>query len=157
MNTLQTYGRRIGAVLVVLAVVAVCYAIAHYGTSRYSAGVEAGRNAVLADDARAVQQAQQARDALDAYSAAAGGRLQQSLGTALPIIQGQTHDTTETIRTIYRDRPVPAVACSRPDGVQDQLNAAIDRANAAAGPPGDVRPDPAGTGAGTRPAVRDGR
>jgi len=103
-------------------------AVRHYGNGRF----EDGRNAVLADDARASAQLQADRDALDEYSALATGVLDTTLGTQLPVIQGQTHDTLETIRTVYRDRPAADVACARPDGVQTALNAAVDRANQAA-------------------------
>lgn len=132
MNTIKTYGRLIGIVVVVLAVVAGCYAIAHYGSARYAAGLRDGRNAVFNDDAREAEKAREAHDALDAYSAAAGAKLQQQIDNVLPTLQGQTHDSVETIRTIYRDRPVRADECSRPDGVQTQLDAAVERANAAA-------------------------
>ena len=132
MNTIKKYGRLICVLAVVLAVAAACYAIVHYGSSRYASGVQDGRNAVLADDARAAQQALVARAALDSDSAAAGTKLQQNLGASLPTIQGQTHDTIETIRSIYRDRPVLVDGCSRPDGVQTQLDAAVERANTAA-------------------------
>jgi hypothetical protein len=103
-------------------------AVRHYGNGRF----EDGRNAVLADDARAAVQRQTDRDALDRYSALATGTLTTALGTQLPAIQGQTHDTLETIRTVYRDRPAADVACARPDGVQTALNAAVERANQAA-------------------------
>jgi predicted lysophospholipase L1 biosynthesis ABC-type transport system permease subunit len=119
-------------------------AVQRYAAQRYATGVQDGRNAVLADDARAAAQAQQVRDQLTAWSAAAGAALQSTLGTQLPTIQGQTHDTLDTIRTIYRDRPVVGGdRCSRPDGVQTQLDAAVDRANAAVTASGDLRLDPA--------------
>jgi hypothetical protein len=158
MSTLKQYGRLIIGVLIILFIIALCWAVVHYGNTRYAAGEDAGRNAVLADDARQVAQVQQARNALDSLSAAAGQQLQNNLGTVLPTIQGQTHDTIETIRTVYRDRPAAAVACSRPDGVQSALDQAVDRANAAAGAPGDLRSDaaPAVTGSSPAPAVGRG-
>jgi hypothetical protein len=102
-------------------------AVRHYGNGRF----EDGRNAVLADDARASAQLLGDRDALDHYSALATGALSTTLGTQLPAIQGQTHDTLETIRTVYRDRPAADLACARPDGVQAALNQAVERANQA--------------------------
>lgn len=119
------------AILTAAVIGAAGVAIARYGTGRY----EAGRAVVLADDARAAEQLHQQQDRLAALSAFAGLDLQQHLDTQLPAIQGQTHDAVETIRTVYRDRPVPAGAaasCSRPDGVQQVLDAAVQRANAAA-------------------------
>jgi hypothetical protein len=109
--------------------------IHHYGVTRF----EAGRNDVLASDARASAQLQQQRDQLNTFSALATTTLNQNLGTQLPAIQAKTNDTIETIRTVYRDRPVADVACSRPASVQTSLDAAIDRANAAAG--GQLRPN----------------
>ena len=53
------------------------------------------------------------------------------LGANLPSIETRTHDTIERIRTVYRDRPVPAV-CQRPDSVRAELDAARARANGAA-------------------------
>lgn len=102
----------------------------HYGDGRYAAGVQDGRNAVLASDARAAQQLQAQRTALDKFGALATSALNQQLGTTLPAIEGQTHATVETIRTIYRDRPAGDL-CARPAGVQQQLDQAVDRANAA--------------------------
>jgi hypothetical protein len=121
--------RYAGVVLAALALMSSgVLAVRHYGNGRF----EDGRNAVLADDARASVQLQANRNALDHYSALATGALAATLGTQLPAIQGQTHDTIETIRTVYRDRPPTDGTCARPDGVQAALNAAVDRANQAA-------------------------
>jgi hypothetical protein len=139
MSLIQGYALRFLALGLVIALAVI--AAERHAVQRYAEGVQDGRNAVLADDARAAQQAQQAHNQLAAWSAAAGTALQSKLGTQLPTIQGQTHDTIDTIRTIYRDRPVPGDRCSRPDGVQAQLDAAIDRANAAVTAAGNVRPD----------------
>jgi uncharacterized protein HemX len=108
-------------------------AVGVYGHWRYSVGQTDGRNAVLADDARDAQQRQDAQDWLSHLSTAATSDLSHTINSALPTIQGQTHDTVETIRTIYRDRPVPVDVCSRPDSVQQQLDQAVDRANLGAG------------------------
>lgn len=122
----------LGIALVTTALIAAGgFALKHYGDGRY----EAGRSAVLADDARAAEQLYQQHDRLNSLSAYAGLQLQTQLDTQLPTIQGQTHDAVETIHTVYRDRPVAAgdtASCSRPDGVQNVLDAAVDRANAAA-------------------------
>ncbi|MBN8922336.1 MAG: hypothetical protein BGP10_12480 [Rhodanobacter sp. 68-29] len=105
---------------------------AHYGATRYAAGEMAGRDAVLADDARAAAQLQQQRAQLDQFSAVAGTALHSFLGKQLPAIEAQSHASVESIRTIYRDRPVPADQCARPAGVQAELDQAVDAANAAA-------------------------
>lgn len=104
------------------------HSVHKYGDARELAG----RDAVLADNARAAAQIHAAQDALATLSAAAGQQLTHHLGAALPAIEAQSHDTVETIRTIYRDRPVLADGCQRPDRVQAELNAAVKRANAAA-------------------------
>lgn len=153
MNTFKQYGRILTALALLAIVVLICVAVAHYGERRFAAGVEAGRNAVLADDGRAQQQVHQAQEALQSLSAAAGAHLHQSLATTLPAIQGQAHDTVETIRTIYRDRPVPVDGCGRPAGVQEQLDAAVQRANAAISAGSDVRSDAAGDAPGPRPSA----
>lgn len=124
-----------------------------YGAARYHAGVTAGRDGVLASDARAAASLWQQHAAIEQFSALATDGLQHDLGQQLPAIQGHTHDTVETIRTIYRDRPVPAVACSRPDGVQQALDQAVQRANAAAR--GELRPH-AAAGAGAVRAAAAG-
>jgi hypothetical protein len=128
---------KIGAIaLVVIALMlGIAVAIHHYGDTRF----EAGRNDVLASDARAATQLQQQHDQLNTFSALATTTLNQNLGTQLPAIQAHTNDAIETIRTVYRDRPVADVACSRPASVQTSLDAAIDRANGAAG--GQLRPN----------------
>jgi len=128
---------KIGAIaLVIIALMlGIAAAIHHYGDTRF----EAGRNDVLASDARAAAQLQQQHDQFTTFSALATTTLNQNLGTQLPAIQAHTNDTVETIRTVYRDRPVADPACSRPASVQTSLDAAIDRANAAAG--GELRPD----------------
>lgn len=141
MSTIKTYA--IAALALALAFVALAIGILRYGTHRYQLGVQDGRNAVLAADALAAAKAQQHSNDLAASSAAAGAQLQQNLGVQLPTIQEQTHEATETIRTIYRDRPVPIDGCSRPDGVQAQLDAAVARANAAASTAGGLRSDAA--------------
>jgi len=104
----------------------------HYGAARYAAGETAGRNAVLADDARAAADLQRQHDQLEQFSALATTSLNQFLGEKLPANEAQSHASEEAIRIIYRDRPVPADRCSRPAGVQDQLDQAVDAANAAA-------------------------
>lgn len=119
------------AVLTSAAIGAAGIGVAHYGAGRY----EAGRAVVLADDARAAEKLHEQHNRLTALSAFTGLELQHQLNAMLPAIQGQTHDAVETIRTVYRDRPVPddaSATCSRPDRVQQVLDQAVDRANAAA-------------------------
>lgn len=127
----MTRARILAAVAVAALLVA---GVLTYGAVRYAAGEQAGRNAVLADDARAAAAAQTKADALQSISLQRGHALTLQLSADLPKIEAATHDTQATIRTIYRDRPAAAGAdlCSRPARVQQQLDAAIARANAAA-------------------------
>ena len=125
--TLKQYAALILAALVMIALLAGALAIHHYGATRYADGLAAGRQQVLDDDARAAAHLQQQRDALNQFSAFTGLQLQHTLDATLPTIEASTHDTIETIRTVYRDRPAPAMAadaCRRPDGVQQQLDPA---------------------------------
>lgn len=115
------------------------FGIEHWGTGRYNAGVDAGRDQVIAGNAAALAQYRDGQDALQAYAAAAGQKLNQSLASALPTIQGNTHATVETIRTVYVQTPAAPGSCGRPAGVQQALDDAVDRANAAVVAAGDLR------------------
>ncbi len=141
---------KIGAIALVVIglLVAAGVKIHSYGDSRF----EAGRNDVLTSDAHAAAELQTHHDALEQWSAMATTTLNQNLGTQLPAIQASTNDTIETIRTVYRDRPVADPACSRPASVQTSLDAAIDRANTAAH--GQLRPDTGTSPAAPRPATQ---
>lgn len=130
MTRLYTFG----AVAVVLILLALgLYAERqHYGSTQYAAGETAGRNAVLADDAAAAAKAQQHHEQLEQSSADATAWMNEFLRTQLPANEAKSHASEESIRVIYRDRPVPADVCSRPAGVQEELDQAVDAANAAA-------------------------
>jgi uncharacterized protein HemX len=66
----------------------------------------------------------------DEASASAGSDMLAYLAAQLPPIEVRTHDAIARVRTIYRDSPV---ACLRPDGVQQELDAARNRIAAAQG------------------------
>jgi hypothetical protein len=86
-----------GVALAAIALVTWGVAAVHdYGEDRF----QDGPNDVLASDARATAKLQADRDALDRYSALATGTLATTLAAQLPAIQGQTHATIETIRTV---------------------------------------------------------
>jgi hypothetical protein len=108
----------------------------------YSAGYAAGSNAVQAADAKGAEQAGATTDQRQTDAAAAGSQLQTQIQLTIPAIEVQTDDSQRRIHTIYLAQP-PAVAveCRRPDRVQAELDAAVDRANEAAR--GDLRPHPA--------------
>jgi hypothetical protein len=113
--------------VIVLAVEAIS-AIRDYGQQQY----QAGRNAVIAEDADASAQAGRAADQHAAAAAAAGVALHTKLDIALPRIEATTHAATEKVRTIYLAQPADSRACVRPAGVQAELDAALRAANAAA-------------------------
>lgn len=120
------------AVLLIALIAGVLLERSHYGATRYAAGEQAGRNAVLAEQAPAMEKLQQQRDQREQSSALATGTLSQTLGEKLPAIEAQSHASEDTIRIIYRDRPGAADQCVRPAGVQEQLDQAVAGANAAA-------------------------
>jgi hypothetical protein len=98
----------------------------------YSEGKAAGRAECEAAHALAADAAAKEIDRRDAAGAEASTTMLEYLRANLPPIQEKSQNAIERVRTIYRDRPVPAVSCVRPDGVQAELDAARDRANAAA-------------------------
>lgn len=128
-----------------------------YGHLRYTAGYDDGSNAVVAKQAAADNQS--ADDAQHGVTASAqtGNALTLQINTTLPAIEVASNDTAQRIRTIYLAAPVAAGGspqCARPDGVQQQLDAAVAAANAAAAGhlrPNPTRPPPAAPAAPTRP------
>lgn len=105
--------------------------LAYAAHAFYSAGKEAGSNACEARHAKAAEAAAAEIERRDTASAAASGSMLDYLAAQMPKIEETKNATVERVRTIYRDRPVP-VGCVRPDGVQAELDAARERANAAA-------------------------
>src|SRR5690349_14968718 len=92
---------------------------------------EAGRPQLRAADATHAEQAKATQRAADA--AAAGVDLHIALDTQLPKLEATTNDAAEKVRTIYLAQPAADRAvCQRPAGVQEELDAARRRANAAA-------------------------
>lgn len=106
--------------------------LAYVAHAIYAAGKESGTNACEALHARAAEQAAVEVDRRDTASAAASGSMLDYLAANLPRIEETKNATVERVRTIYRDRPV-SVGCERPAGVQDELDAARERARAARG------------------------
>jgi hypothetical protein len=126
----RAYWRQILAALILLVIAAWCWhRIVAYGDARFAAG----RNAVIAEDAIAAAQARLDADQHATASAAAGVAMHNMLDIALPRIEVDANDTADKIHTIYLAAPAgPAAVCVRPAGVQTALDAARDRANAAA-------------------------
>jgi hypothetical protein len=121
------------AILILLLIAAltawVSIAVHAYGQRQY----QAGRNDVIAADAIAAAQAHLAADQRAGDAAHAGVTMHNTLDIALPRIEVTTHDIVDKIHTIYLAAPAgPAAVCVRPPGVQTALDAARNRANAAA-------------------------
>ncbi len=113
--------------LVVLAIEAIG-AVHDYGQRQY----QAGRNAVIAEDAIAAAQARLDADTRAGVAAQAGIDMHASLDIALPKIEVNTHAAVDRIQTVYLSLPAGSPACVRPPGVQAELDAALRAANAAA-------------------------
>ncbi|HXE30314.1 MAG TPA: hypothetical protein VN515_00780 [Terriglobales bacterium] len=130
MKILLSYWRPILAALLVAGLAGWGYnRLQDYGARQF----EAGRQQVLAADAVAAQAAQTQATQRAADAAAAGVDLHIALDTQLPKIEATTNDAAEKVRTIYLAQPAADRAvCQRPAGVQEELDAARRRANAAA-------------------------
>jgi len=130
LRFLRTHWKPILVVLAVLYFAIVAIGKIHaYGQRQY----QAGRNAVIAEDAIAAAQARLDADQHATASAAAGVAMHNTLDIALPRIEVASNDAADKIRTIYLAAPAgPAAVCVRPPGVQTALDAARARANAAA-------------------------
>ena len=97
----------------------------------YAQGKDAGRSECEARIAAATESARTAERDRDAIAAQAGIDMLDYLSRMQETRETTTHETIERIRTVYRDRPVPA-ECVWPVGVQSELDKAIHRANTAA-------------------------
>jgi len=97
----------------------------------YAQGKDAGRAACEARVAAAAAAAREDERKRDAIAAQVGMDMLDFLSRMAEQQETVTHETIERVRTIYRDRPVPA-DCIWPDGMQAELDAAVRRANAAA-------------------------
>lgn len=128
------------ALAIAVLVLAGMLAAIAYGHHRYTQGVADGRGAQQAEQAKADRAAAAQAQQHVTDSAAAGHALALQIDTTLPAIEVATHDTAQRIRTLYLAAPVAAAGadCARPAGVQQQLDAAIAAANAAAS--GHLRP-----------------
>ena len=92
-----------------------------------------GYAAAEAVHAKAAAKAQAATDLRDQRTAEARTSMLDYLAAEKPAIEIRTHDTITKVRTVYRDHPIPAGACVRPERVQAELDAARERANRALG------------------------
>ncbi len=100
-----------------------------YGQRQY----QAARNAIIAEEAVAAAQAWLDNATRERLAAKAGADLHTTLDIALPKIEVSTSEAIQKIHTIYvTEAADPAAVCVRPAGVQIELDAARDRANAAA-------------------------
>jgi hypothetical protein len=143
------YWKPIGLALLLLAIsIWSAFAINDYGARRYAAGGDA----VRAADAIAATTARAESDRKVSAAAATATQFHAELDVALPQLEVITHADVAQIHTIYLTVPGAAAICQRPAGVQSALDAARDRANAAAR--GELRPDPTG-GTGARSTSRN--
>lgn len=95
-------------------------------------GKQAGLDQCAAEHKVQADKAAEKIEQRDTSAATVNASTTSFLWGALPPIEIKAYESRERVRTIYRDRPV-AGQCVRPSGVQEELNAARDRANAAIG------------------------
>jgi hypothetical protein len=110
---------------------AVVAALLLFAWGAYVKGGEHTRNAMLAEQATRIEVAQTAIDLRDVKASEAPIAMLDYLRVTLPPIEIKTHETIERIRTVYKDRPLPAL-CEHAPLVRAELEAARERANAAA-------------------------
>lgn len=91
-----------------------------------------GYSARVAEEVKAAVATAVTTSKRDADAAQATQHFHAQLNAQMPQIEETTHATADRIQIVYRDHPVPA-QCVRPAGVLQQLEAARERANAAAG------------------------
>ena len=106
------------------------------GAVGYTQGKAAGKTACIAERSIAADRVQSAIDLRDQSSATARVDMLDYLRVTVPPIEIRTHDTIERIRTVYKDRVIPAdcrVAIARPERVSEELSKARNAANAAVG------------------------
>lgn len=103
----------------------------------YTQGKAAGKTECIAERSIAADKVQTAIDLRDQSSATARVDMLDYLRVTVPPIEIKTHETIERIRTVYKDRVITAecaASVSRPQRVQDDLNAARERVNATISP-----------------------
>ena len=124
---LSPIGRRVMAAVAIIAALWLAYQFV------YQRGYHAMQLKCAAEATEALAHAAERQAERDAASAAATEATETRLAESLPAIEETTHEATERIRTVYRDRMVPVPAdCQRPPDVLRELESARDRANAAA-------------------------
>ena len=97
----------------------------------YQRGADAERSVYEAERASEIAAAVERARKDEQAATQARAEMLARLGWVLPRIEGQTHETIERIRIVYRDRPVSA-ECDRPDDVLSLLAEAVDGANRSA-------------------------
>lgn len=98
----------------------------------YVKGGEHTRTAMVAEQAKRIEVAQEAIDLRDVKASEAPAAMLDYLRVTLPPIEIKTHEAIERTRVVYRTAPAPpAGVCERPALVRAELNAARERANAA--------------------------
>lgn len=103
----------------------------YYGHWSFNRGVLSERTAQLAARAKELAAEIERANKDEASAGLAKAELDDYVSRELPAIEAGTHDAITTIRTIYKDRPVP-VGCERPEPVRLSIQDRIDQANRAA-------------------------
>lgn len=111
--------------------IALSLALAAGGWYLHHKGYEAGVASQQAAIHKAQADAQKYIEQRDALADKIARDTQEQLHDALPKAKADTKKAAERVRIIYKDHPVDST-CRRPDGVHKELEAARDRANAAA-------------------------
>lgn len=111
--------------------IALSLALAAGGWYLHHKGYEAGVASQQAAIHKAQVDTQKYIDQRDALADKIARDTQEQLHNALPKAKADTEKAAEKVRIIYKNHPVDA-ACVRPDGVYKELEAARQRANAAA-------------------------
>jgi hypothetical protein len=117
------------AIVLALIGLAIATILAAAGQRLFNAGIAHCQ----AERAKAADKVAAETDRRDAAASGASIDMLDYLSRSMPAIEATTHETRERVRVIYRNNPVPAGACARPAGVQAELDAARQRAEAARG------------------------
>lgn len=97
----------------------------------YKKGQQVAQAEYAAEKLAAIAEAQQRAEKAEQAAGLAEAALAAYLSLQQAEIEAARNDSIETVRTIYKDRPVPA-GCERPEPVRRLLQERIDQANAAA-------------------------
>lgn len=101
------------------------------GYLAYQKGQQVAQAQYAAEKLAAIAEVQKRAEKAEQAAGLAEAALTAYLSRHQAEIEAARNDSIETVRTIYKDRPVPA-GCERPEPVRRLLQERIDQANAAA-------------------------